>query len=111
MFKQPALAPSPQPRPAPTTRALPAEHADQRGPFWMPIGGPSRTPIDKQESLIAEFIAMKFKLVRSSTASELLRGAEFRACPACGTDVAGRSDVAHCVLCKSDLDKAPGGFE
>lgn len=46
MFKQPALAPSPQPRPAPTTRALPAEHADQRGPFWRPIGGPSQTPID-----------------------------------------------------------------
>ncbi|WP_247309688.1 hypothetical protein, partial [Bradyrhizobium sp. 48] len=22
------------------------EHADQRGPFWMPLGGPSRTPID-----------------------------------------------------------------
>lgn len=65
----------------------------------------------EQESLIAEFIAMKFKIVRSSTASELLRGAEFRACPACGTHLAGRSDVAHCVLCKSDLDKAPGGFE
>jgi hypothetical protein len=36
-IKQPALAPSPQPRPPPTTRALPAKHADQRGPFWMPI--------------------------------------------------------------------------
>src|SRR3954454_17287505 len=51
MFKQPALAPSPQPRPAPTTRALPAEHADQRGPFWMPIGGPSQTPIDRRALL------------------------------------------------------------
>src|SRR5229473_5595009 len=37
---------SPQPRPAPTTRALPAKHADQRGPFWMPIRGPIPTPID-----------------------------------------------------------------
>jgi hypothetical protein len=29
-------------------RALPAEHADQRGPFWMPVEGPSPTPIDKK---------------------------------------------------------------
>lgn len=64
----------------------------------------------EQESLIAEFIAMKFKLVRSSTASELLKGAEFQACPACGTDVAAKSDAIHCVLCKSSLDKAPRGF-
>src|SRR5712664_3266619 len=46
MIKQPALAPSPQPRPAPTVRALPAELAAQRGPFWMPIRGPNPTPID-----------------------------------------------------------------
>jgi len=45
MIKQPALAPSPQPRPAPTVRALPAELAAQRGPFWMPIRGPNPTPI------------------------------------------------------------------
>jgi Protein of unknown function (DUF3732) len=66
--------------------------------------------IKEQESLIAEFIAMKFKIVRSSTASELLRGAEFQACPVCGTAVSATSDGARCVLCKSDLDKAPGGF-
>src|SRR5258705_9935643 len=46
VIKQPALAPSPQPRPAPTVRALPAELAAQRGPFWMPIRGPNPTPID-----------------------------------------------------------------
>src|SRR5260221_13319876 len=46
MIKQPALAPSPQPRPAPTVRAPPAELAAQRGPFWMPIRGPNPTPID-----------------------------------------------------------------
>src|SRR3982074_2417231 len=46
MIKHPALAPSPQPRPAPTVRALPAELAVQRGPFWMPIRGPNPTPID-----------------------------------------------------------------
>jgi hypothetical protein len=65
----------------------------------------------EQESLIAEFIAMKFKLVRSSTASELLKGAEFQACPACGTELNSKSDGVHCVLCRSNLDKAPGGFE
>jgi len=67
--------------------------------------------LKEQESLIAEFIAMKFKLVRSSTASELLKDADFEACPVCGTEVSPKSDGAHCVLCKSDLDKAPGGFE
>jgi hypothetical protein len=67
--------------------------------------------LKEQESLISEFIAMKFKLVRSSTASELLKGAEFRACPACGTEVSTKSDGVHCVLCKSELSEAPGGFE
>ncbi len=67
--------------------------------------------LKEQESLIAEFIAMKFKLARSSTASELLKGAAFHACPACGTDVSHKSDGKHCVLCKSDLAEAPGGFE
>src|SRR5712664_3635473 len=52
MIKQPALAPSPQPRPAPTVRALPAELAAQRGPFWMPIRGPNPTPIDKPPELV-----------------------------------------------------------
>ncbi|QGM99878.1 ATP-binding protein [Methylocystis parvus] len=66
--------------------------------------------LKEQESLIAEFIAMKFKLARSSTASELLKGAAFHACPACGTEVSQKSDGAHCVLCKSDLAEAPGGF-
>src|SRR4051794_17989348 len=43
---KPALAPSPQPRSAPTARALPPELFAQRGPFWMPIRGPDPTPID-----------------------------------------------------------------
>jgi uncharacterized Zn finger protein (UPF0148 family) len=67
--------------------------------------------LKEQESLIAEFLAMKFKIARSSTASELLKGATFHACPACGTEVSGKSDGVHCVLCKSDLAEAPGGFE
>src|SRR5258708_30063889 len=52
MIKQPALAPSPQPRPAPTVRALPAELAAQRGPFCMPIRGPNPTPIDTRQQFI-----------------------------------------------------------
>lgn len=67
--------------------------------------------LKEQEALIAEFLAMKFKIARSSIASELLKGAAFHACPACGTDVSRKSDGAHCVLCKSDLVDAPGGFE
>jgi hypothetical protein len=35
--RQPALAPSPQPRPALRARALPSGPVAQRGPFWMPI--------------------------------------------------------------------------
>src|SRR5713101_216144 len=44
--RQPALAPSPQPRPAPTARALIVRNVGKGGPFWMPIWGPDRTPID-----------------------------------------------------------------
>jgi rubrerythrin len=53
--------------------------------------------LKEQESLIAEFLAMKFKIARSSTASELLKGAAFHACPACGTEVRRKSDGTHCV--------------
>src|ERR1700730_989027 len=42
-----ALAPPPQPRPAPTGQALIARNVGQGGPYWMPIGGPDRTPIDR----------------------------------------------------------------
>src|SRR5436853_3154221 len=49
---KPALAPSLQPRPAPTARALPSELVAQRGPFWMPIRGPDPTPIDTAPSLV-----------------------------------------------------------
>jgi len=66
--------------------------------------------LKEQEALIAEFISMKFKLARSSFASELLKGAAFHTCPACGTDVSQKPDGAHCVLCKSDLPDSHGGF-
>jgi hypothetical protein len=43
---QPALAPSPQPRPAPTARALSPGLVAQGGHNWTPIGGQIWTPID-----------------------------------------------------------------
>ena len=64
--------------------------------------------VREQESLVAEFISMKFKAARSSTASELLSGATFHACPACGTAVGPQKAEETCVLCKSDLRDAPG---
>src|SRR5277367_5535761 len=45
--RQPVLAPSPQPRPAPTARALPPKHAGKGGQNWTPIGGQIWKPIDK----------------------------------------------------------------
>src|SRR5437764_6062686 len=48
--RQPALAPSPQPRPAPTGRALIAQNVGKGGPFWMPIRGPDCMPIDINQS-------------------------------------------------------------
>jgi tripartite-type tricarboxylate transporter receptor subunit TctC len=44
--RQPALGPSPQPRPAPTARALPPEPVAQEGQNWTPIGGQIWKPID-----------------------------------------------------------------
>ena len=40
--------PSPQPRPAPTARALPPEPVAQEGQNWTPIGGQIWKPIDKK---------------------------------------------------------------
>src|SRR6202040_4128871 len=42
--------PSPQPRPAPTGQALIARNVGRGGPYWMPIGGPDRTPIDNLDT-------------------------------------------------------------
>src|SRR5271170_6981686 len=50
--RQPALAPSPQSRPAPTGRTLIARNAKRGGPFWMPIRGPDPTPIDSVDVLM-----------------------------------------------------------
>jgi len=66
--------------------------------------------ISEQESLIAEFVSMKFKAARSSLATEILQTSEFNACPSCGTDVSKRSTPECCKLCTSALSGAPGGF-
>src|SRR5208282_4332391 len=49
---QPALAPSPQPRPAPTGRALIAQNVGKGGPFRMPIRGPDWMPIDSHDAAL-----------------------------------------------------------
>lgn len=67
--------------------------------------------IREQESLIAEFVSMKFKAARSSFATELLQTSSFNSCPSCGTDVSRKPDPGCCNLCKSPLSEAPGGFD
>lgn len=66
-----------------------------------------KSRIQEQETLSAEFISMKFKAARSNQAIELLGGAEFEACPACGTEIEKPKEANRCVLCKSDLRNAP----
>jgi hypothetical protein len=66
--------------------------------------------LSEQESLIAEFVSMKFKAARSSLATEILQTSEFNSCPSCGTDVSQRQEPGCCNLCNSSLADAPGGF-
>lgn len=66
--------------------------------------------ISEQESLIAEFVSMKFKAARSSLATEILQTSDFNACPSCGTSVSKKTNPDCCKLCKSSLSDAPDGF-
>ncbi|MBT8167592.1 AAA family ATPase [Falsiruegeria litorea] len=66
--------------------------------------------LSEQNSLIAEFMSMKFKAARSSLATEILQTSDFNACPSCGTDVSKKTTPDCCKLCKSPLADAPGGF-
>jgi len=59
--------------------------------------------IDEQTSLRAELIALKIKAARATSASSLLEGAGFTACPSCGTEIDTPSDPNQCALCKSDI--------
>lgn len=67
--------------------------------------------VEEQESLIAEFISMKFKAARASFASELLGRAAFEACPSCGTQIGKSQELDRCVLCKSPMSDASGHLE
>ncbi|MFX0136417.1 MAG: hypothetical protein ACFFDN_22435 [Candidatus Hodarchaeota archaeon] len=60
--------------------------------------------IDEQESLRAELLSSKFKLVRTKAVSKVLSNVFFETCPACGTDVKNRikqNDI--CELCGSKI--------
>jgi Zn-finger nucleic acid-binding protein len=54
----------------------------------------------QERSLRSELLSTKFKLARLETASAVLSGVEFDACPRCGTGVSElRRTPAECVLC------------
>lgn len=56
--------------------------------------------IEQKESLKAELIAAKFKMVRSEAAKGILEGANFEVCPLCGLHVENKiSDYSCCSLC------------
>lgn len=59
--------------------------------------------IEEQESLQSELIALKMKAARATSASSLLEGAGFSACPSCGTEVDAPVNLDHCRLCKSEI--------
>jgi len=63
--------------------------------------------IREQEALRAELLSLKFKVARSSLASQVLEGADFQLCPACGSQLAGQVDVNACRLCHSALGHTP----
>src|ERR1700761_8223836 len=71
---QPALAPSPQPRPAPTRRALPSKPVAQRGQNWTPIRGQIWEPID------SGFFARKIDAIRDRANRRRLSGRKARQC-------------------------------
>jgi hypothetical protein len=61
--------------------------------------------IREQDALVAELVSWKFKLTRASSATALLEGVKFEACPACGTVVSGGRTQSsdQCYLCKTVL--------
>ncbi len=62
--------------------------------------------IHEQESLIAEFVSMKFKAARTNAASELLKGAQFHSCPSCGKKVGHKvENEDECYLCKESVSE------
>jgi hypothetical protein len=58
-----------------------------------------------QQSLAAELLGLKLKIARSSIANEILEGAAFHLCPACGSALAKPSNPQECVLCHSNTSQ------
>ncbi len=64
---------------------------------------------EEQEALRSELITLKMKAARAVSASKLLQGATFKACPCCGTSVTTKSPPGHCYLCKAETDSDDEG--
>lgn len=60
----------------------------------------------EQRSLISELVSLKFKVARSVVAGQVLEGAEFRLCPACGANLQKHTDPQACRLCHTNLNQA-----
>ena len=59
-----------------------------------------QTRISEQESLKAELVGAKFKLVRSKSAKNILEGVSFEFCPSCGMIIAPKTgNEDSCSLC------------
>ncbi|MGA2682941.1 MAG: hypothetical protein ABSF44_14220 [Candidatus Bathyarchaeia archaeon] len=69
-----------------------------------------RTRINEQESLRAELIASKFKLVRTLSAKNVFENVHFEVCPACGNKVLTRAQSGQsvCPLCKEATNESEG---
>jgi DNA repair exonuclease SbcCD ATPase subunit len=58
--------------------------------------------VQQYEDLRSELIASKVKLARAEQAGRMLQGVEFKQCPQCGSEIAGRVPVGEtCGLCGS----------
>jgi rubrerythrin len=55
--------------------------------------------ISEEKALNAEIISTKFKLSRAQTASSILTGVSFKACPACGSALDNEITTDKCRLC------------
>lgn len=68
-----------------------------------------RSRQEEQEALRSELITLKMKAARAASASVLLQGATFKACPCCGTSVTTKSLPGHCYLCKAETSSEGEG--
>ncbi len=61
--------------------------------------------IGEQNSLRAELLSTKFKILRATTASSVLAGVEFERCPACGRELSPNAERdSKCRLCGRGLE-------